>query len=339
VVSISLPAGVTVTEAIEARATTRLSLRVVTLVVYAAGLATYISTVGLPKQSWAAILWLWLLILAWDVRRPLLSHLEFLRDWWPVLAALTVYLYSRGISDDLGFVSVHTTAPIDADRWLFGGTLPTEWLQAHLCGVPCERASQPEWYDVALTTVYYSHFFAALSIAAFLWVRDRPEWIRYMRRYLSLTFLALAIYITYPMKPPWMASRDGLITEDISRITGRGWFDFGSKSGGGGATAHQQISAVGNQVAAMPSLHAGLSILVAAYLISRLRGTWRWLLVLYPVAMSFMLVYYAEHYVVDIIAGGVCVSAVMAGWTAWERRRREVAPPREEPDVRELSLP
>ena len=116
-----------------------------------------------------------------------------------------------------------------------------------------------------------------------------------------------------------MASRDGFITEDISRITGRGWFDFGTSGGGG---AHQQFSAVGNQVAAMPSLHAGLSILVATYLITRLRSPWRWLMVLYPVAMSFMLVYYAEHYVIDIIAGGVCVVAVMAGWTTWERRRR-----------------
>jgi hypothetical protein len=316
-----------------------LAVRVISLLIYAAALATYISTVGLPKQSWAAILWLWLLILAWDVRRPLRSHLSFLKDWWPVLAALTVYLYSRGISDDLGFVNVHVTEPIDADRWLFGGTLPTEWLQTNLCGVPCERASQPEWYDVGLTTVYYTHFFAALSIAAFLWVRSRPEWIRYMRRYLSLTFLALTIYIVYPMAPPWMASRDGLLTEDISRITGRGWFDFGSS---GGSTAHQSVSAVGNQVAAMPSLHAGLSILVAAYLISRLRGTWRWLLVLYPVAMSFMLVYYAEHYVIDIIAGGICVGVVMVGWTIWERRRtgREESHAEGDPDdVPEMSLP
>lgn len=317
-----------------------LALRALSLVVYAGSLATYVSVAGLPKQSWAAVLWLWLLILAWDVRRPLRSHLAFLRDWWPVLAALTVYLYSRGISDDLGFVGVHVTEPIDADRWLFGGTLPTEWLQAHMCGVPCERASQPAWYDVVLTTVYYSHFFAALSIAAFLWVSNRPEWIRYMRRYLSLTFLALAIYIVYPMAPPWWASRDGYLTDDISRITGRGWFEFG-RSGGGGA--HQNISAVGNQVAAMPSLHAALSILVACYLISRLRGGGRWVLLLYPTAMSFMLVYYAEHYVVDIIAGGICVAVVLAGWTAWERRRREVAPPREEPEIpgdeRPVTLP
>ncbi|WP_436698288.1 phosphatase PAP2 family protein [Nocardioides sp. BYT-33-1] len=304
-----------------AEALSPIAVRVVPLLVYAGALSAYVVTVGLPKQSWVAIIWLWLLTIAWDVRKPVREHLAFLRDWSLPVALLLLYLYSRGISDDLGFVSVHVTEPIEADRWLFGGVVPTEWLQARLCGDPCIRASPPAWYDVLLTTVYYSHFFVALTIAAVLWMRDRPEWIRYMRRYVSLNFLALVIYIVYPMAPPWMASRDGHLSDDIARITGRGWWEFGRGGGGGGGGTHQTISAVGNQVAAMPSLHAGIAILVAAWAISRLRGRARWLLALYPLAMSFMLVYYAEHYVVDIIAGGICVAVVLLGWAAWERRR------------------
>jgi hypothetical protein len=282
--------------------------------VYAVALAAYVATFGLPKQSIAAVAWIWLGVVAWDIRRPWRAHLAFARDWWPPLALLTVYLYSRGLADELG-VAVHVTEPITADRWLFGGTLPTAFLQEHLCGVPCERAMPPHWYDVLLTTVYYSHFFAALVVAAVLWVRDRPGWVGYMRRYLSLTILALAVYVLYPMAPPWMASRDGYLTPDISRITGRGWFDFGSSG------VHQRLSAAGNQVAAMPSLHAALAMLVAVYLITRLRTGWRWLLLLYPAAMGFMLVYYAEHYVVDIIAGWAAVAAVMMGASWWEARR------------------
>ena len=323
---------------------TSFQVRLISMGAYVVAIAAYTVLIGIPKQSWVAVIWLWLLTIAWDVRKPVREHLAFLRDWSLPVVLLLVYLYSRGISDDLGFASVHVTEPIDADRWLFGGTLPTEWLQAQLCGDPCIRATSPAWYDVALTTVYYTHFFAGLTIAAVLWMRDRPEWIRYMRRYLSLNFLALVIYVVYPMAPPWMASRDGYLTEDISRITGRGWWEFGRGGGGGGSGSggvHQSFSAVGNQVAAMPSLHAGISILVACYLISRLRSPWRWLMVAYPVAMSFMLVYYAEHYVVDIIAGGLCVTLVMVGWTAWERRRRarpEPAAQADPDDVPELSV-
>jgi hypothetical protein len=85
---------------------------------------------------------------------------------------------------------------------------------------------------------------------------------------------------------------------------------------------HQQISAVGNQVAAMPSLHAGLAIFVACWGILRLGSAWRWLLLLYPGAMTFMLVYYAEHYVLDVLAGYAIVAVVMLGWGWWERQGR-----------------
>lgn len=285
---------------------------------YVGGLTAYIYVLGLPKQAIEVAGWIGLGTVAWDVRRPVREHLRFLRDWWPPFAVFVVYLYSRGLSDDLGIFSVHVTEPIEAERWLFGGVLPTEYLQAHLCGVPCERSMPPQWYDVVLTTVYYSHFFAALGVAAYLWKRNRPQWVRYMRRYLLIISSAVVCYVVYPMAPPWMASRDGYITEDISRITGRGWFDLGKATSG---TAHQSVSAVGNQVAAMPSLHAGLAIFVAWWGITRLSGPRRWLLLLYPLAMSFMLVYYAEHYVIDAIAGAVLVAAAMGACALWERRR------------------
>lgn len=303
----------------------QLGLRLLAVAAYAAALTTYTAVVGLPKQTLAAVAWIWLAIIAWNIRRSWRYHLSFVRDWWPMLALLTVYLYSRGISDDLGFVGVHVTEPIAADRWLFGGVLPTEFLQANLCGDPCDRTTPAQWYDVALTTVYYSHFFVALGVGGWLWVRNRPEWVRYMRRYLSLTALALAVYIAYPMAPPWMASRDGYVTPDIARLTGRGWRPLSAERDG--ANVHDHFSAVGNQVAAMPSLHAALAIFVAWYGIRRLRAGWRWLLLLYPLAMSFMLVYYAEHYVVDVVAGAAAVAVVVAGSAWWERWREPIELP------------
>jgi membrane-associated phospholipid phosphatase len=43
--------------------------------------------------------------------------------------------------------------------------------------------------------------------------------------------------------------------------------------------------------------------------------------VLYPLAMSTTLVYYGEHYVVDVLAGAVLAALVMVGCGLWERRR------------------
>jgi membrane-associated phospholipid phosphatase len=78
---------------------------------------------------------------------------------------------------------------------------------------------------------------------------------------------------------------------------------------------------MGNKAAAMPSLHAGIAFLVVFYAIWRLRSPLRWLLLLYPVAMSTALVYFAEHYVIDAIAGALVAGAVMVGCKVWEDRR------------------
>lgn len=294
-------------------------VRLAGVAVFIAGLVAYIELNGLPRQGFQVVIILWLATVAWDVRRPVREHLHFLRDWWPPFAVLLVYLYSRGVSDDLGIFGVEFTDPIVADRWLFGGTLPTAYLQEHLCGVPCRQSLPPRWYDVVLTTVYYSHFFAALGIGAVLWKRNRDEWIYYMRRYLAIVSLSVVCYILYPMAPPWMAARDGYLDDDIARITGRGWFDLTASTGG--STAQQNVSAIGNQVAAMPSLHSALAIFIAWWVLTRFRSPWRWTVLLYPASMLFSLVYYAEHYVVDEIAGGLLVVVVMAGWAWWDRRR------------------
>lgn len=76
-----------------------------------------------------------------------------------------------------------------------------------------------------------------------------------------------------------------------------------------------------NLVAAVPSLHAAFTALVAMFLWPRFRRGWRLVLAAYPLAMGFTLVATGEHYVVDLILGWLYASAVMVAWGAWERRR------------------
>jgi membrane-associated phospholipid phosphatase len=57
-----------------------------------------------------------------------------------------------------------------------------------------------------------------------------------------------------------------------------------------------------NRVAAVPSLHAATALLIAMIFWSR-TVRWRWLLVVYPLAMAVSLVYLGEHYVSDILLG------------------------------------
>ena len=103
-----------------------------------------------------------------------------------------------------------------------------------------------------------------------LWLRDRAAWVPWMRRYVVINFSALVVYVLYPMAPPWLASKEGYVGERAPPPDGRGWDDLGL----GGF--HVVLAKVGNPVAAMPSLHAGLAMLIALYGIARLRAAWRW---------------------------------------------------------------
>ncbi|CAB4701932.1 MAG: phosphatase PAP2 family protein [Actinobacteria bacterium] len=298
------------------RPETRPRARLAAMAAYAVLLGAWSWWVGIPNDTVGVALWLWLATIAWDVDAPREHHLLFLRDWSKPIGLLIVYWLLRGLADEVG-VPVHVRAPIRFDEWLaglFGGTAtPTEILQRSWCGVPCGYDVAPRWYDVVLTTTYASHFLVSLTLAAVLWVRHRPEWVRWMRRFVAINFAGLTIYWIYPMAPPWMASRDGYLGA-VVRTTGRGWSEI---------DLHRQtmvLHGMGNKVAAMPSLHAGIAFLVAFYLITRLRSPARWLLLAYPVVMSTALVYYGEHYVVDALAGAVVALLVMLGCGAWERR-------------------
>lgn len=286
---------------------------------YATLLLAWSAVIGIPNDTVGVVLWLWLFTIAWNVEAPRSEHLRFVRDWWLPLLLLVLYWFLRGLADEVG-LSVHVTEPIRFDEWLGGGTAPTVILQREWCGTPCTKGVEPRWYDVALTTVYASHFLTGLTIAAVLWVRKRTEWLRWMRRYVTISFAALAVYILYPMAPPWMSAEQGHIAADLPRITSRGWRDVGLDR------FDLVLQGVGNPVAAMPSLHAGIAFLVAMFGIWRLHSPLRWLLVLYPLAMSTALVYYAEHYVIDIVAGVVLAAAVMIGVGAWEQRRALATP-------------
>jgi len=296
---------------------TRRKVRAVAMGGYAAALVAWSLTLGLPNDTVQVFLWLWLGTVAWNIEARPRYHLNFLKDWWLPVLGLIIYFFSRGLTDELG-LPVHVYMPIHFDEWLGGGMTPTERLQDAWCGDPCLKESEPRWYDAFFTTVYATHFVTGLTIAAVLWVRNRGEWIKWMRRYLLINFGALAIYILYPMAPPWMASEEGWLGADVARLTSRGWRDIGLDR------IDLILHGVGNPVAAMPSLHAGITFLIAIYGIQRLRSPWRWLLALYPLAMSTALVYMGEHYVIDVLAGALLASAVLVGCQVWENSRDRI---------------
>jgi hypothetical protein len=160
---------------------------------------------GPPTQRIYQALWIVAGIAAFAPDRPWREHVRILVDWVPLIAALVVYDHTRGIANTLGMpLRVHE--PVAVERALFGGTLPTVWLQEELDG----DAGRP-WWTALTGLVYTSHFLVPWLIAAIFYVLSRERWSKYMRRILLLSYLGLVTYVLLPAAPPWCSggSRPG----------------------------------------------------------------------------------------------------------------------------------
>ncbi|MBY8872543.1 phosphatase PAP2 family protein [Micromonospora sp. PLK6-60] len=299
--------------------------RVVAMAVWGAAFVACWLAIGLPTDPAYAFVWIWAATIAWNSARPWRSHLAFARDWVPVVLLLIVYNLSRGFADN-GRVP-HAMELIVADRflvgWATGGEVPTVWLQQHL------YEPQVQWYDVLVSWVYFSHFVVALAAAGVLWVRSRKRWGAYMRRWGFLCASGLVTYFIYPAAPPWWAAQNGLLTE-VARISTRGWKAFGMHGAGNLLNAGQIAS---NPVAAMPSLHTAWALFVVVFFLPSVRRRWWPLLLAYPLAMTFTLVYAGEHYIIDVLVGWAYVGMAFLvvglaerGWAAWRSRRGPAEP-------------
>lgn len=257
-------------------------------------------------------------------------------DWLSFEGVLLAYDYTRGFAGqfDTGGLTppdgahnvigapLHTKFPIRADEWLFGGTLPTQWLQDHLY-----HGGQPGWFTVFFSVCYFSHFLVTPIVAVVLWIRWRERFRAWIYSVLVLSILGLSIYFLFPMTPPWLASQQGYISGDaVGRYTGQGW-DLLHLQPFANAILMGQAKA--NLVAAMPSLHVAFATLVAGFFFFGARWWVRCLLACYPVLMAVTLVYCGEHYVIDEIAGVLCALAVLAMWRLLRRLRIHRLQPRE----------
>jgi hypothetical protein len=266
-------------------------------------------------------------------------------DWLPFALVLLAYDLSRGAATLLGSSTLWQLQP-SVDRWLFFGVEPTVWLQEHL------KLPHPPWWEVILSATYMSHFIVPYAVAAVLWLRNRDDWKAFVRRFVALSVFAVTIYAVLPAGPPWAAARctaddvaagpsnptcmydraaglprGGVLgpmltnragaSRVVERISTRGWGTLHLDSA---QSLVDEGQAGVNEVAAIPSHHAALTLLTAVFLWRRVRRNWRPLLAAYPLIMAFALVYSAEHYVFDILLGWGAAAIVLVVVSQLESR-------------------
>ena len=177
------------------------------LCLYAAVLVAWSATYGVPVQRELVIAWVCGALVCVSIGREPRQILQLALDWLPIVAILLAYDFSRGAADSVG-INAHVHPMIDFDRFVFFGETPTEWLQAHL-----HHDGVVSPWDVGFTLVYTSYFIVPFVLAGVLWARDRPAFLAFTKRLVTLALAGLTTYILFPAVPPWMASEMGLLGE------------------------------------------------------------------------------------------------------------------------------
>jgi hypothetical protein len=285
---------------------------------------------GFPTGREVITLWLLVTLLAacgGDVR---LWRRVVVRDWLPLLAVLFAYDLLRGVANEVGgwvfglprwFSSpddpaatarAHLFEPINADKALFGGHVPTVWLQQHYYDVGVAH-----WYDRIAVPVYLSHFLVSLVLAVVLWCVNYRLFRSYLVVLVSLTALALLTYVAYPAVPPWMAAFNHQLPE-AHRVVQETLPVLGA---GTLSSVVEQGAAYSNPVAAIPSLHAAVPVMLLLFFWREVRITGRVLLAVYAGSMAVTLVYTGEHYVIDVLLGWLYAAVVVVGFRVLTARR------------------
>jgi len=285
---------------------------------YGVVLALFILNVGLPTERLALLCWVLIGLSIGCVGRGWRAIAGMVVDWLPFIGILVLYDLTRGLADSLG-MPVHVDDLAALESAMFGGTLPTVWLQDQLGPSAGWRAAgDATWWHVVVTAIYVSHFFVTPIIAGVLWLRDRRRWISFTARVVGVALLGVITYVLVPAAPPWYAANRAVIP-DVDRLSGLGWEVIGLDRAG---ALLDQGQAKVNLVAAIPSLHTAYAVLVLLFFWPVLGRSLRVLLASYPLLMGLILVYSGEHYVVDVVLGWACAAIAAVGVGLAERAWR-----------------
>jgi membrane-associated phospholipid phosphatase len=280
--------------------------------VFATGIGLMVAIgVDLITGQWAAAPWLHILLamLCVGAWLPLARRVTYLQYGPLYVLGLLVYTVLRGFADDTA-IAPRADHVIAIEKALFFGHVPTIWLQDHLFSPA--RLGPVDWLTVQ---VHWSYFFVPHVAAALVWIFRRELFPRFVFLVLGTFYVGLVLYFLFPTVPPWLAADYGALPY-VPRV-----MDYvGHQVDGETYTRLYDAMGVPNAVAAMPSLHMGITF--AVYLFTRdVSRRLARVMLAYSLLMGFSLVYMGEHYATDVLVGILCAALVHRIWLLHHRRQ------------------
>lgn len=237
----------------------------------------------------------------------------------PYATVWFVFTFLRSFANETILAKTLNTRVAEFERWLFGGELPTIRLQAAFY-----NPDHFHWWDYYFTLIHWSYFILPHAVIGWLWWKHKREFQHYLAALTMLLTIGLLVYFIIPSNPPWMAPES--IDSPGAPVVLRTMEPIAKQLGGGLYQAGYKIVGESNPIAAMPSIHFAVTFLL--FWAARGRGRfWEVAATFYSVSMAAALVYMGEHYVVDIVVGGLITSYSWLATGSWLDRNRYVLSP------------
>ena len=148
---------------------------------------------------------------------------------------------------------------------------------------------------IKFINTFYMYVHIPATAAFFVWLfkkhNNRYYWIR--NGFIIANCIAVIFFILYPCAPPRMLSKYGFVDTllEVSKVDLYTGF----------------FSGFFNQYAAVPSMHFGNAFLIAIAIILYAKKTYKWLVLIYPLFVLWVIVITANHFYLDAILGGLIV--------------------------------
>ena len=225
----------------------------------------------------------------------------YIRDFLPLIIGIFVYEELRGVAHLLR-PDPYYLPHLEFDRIVFFGNIPPVVVQQWLW------SGSVQWYDHALGLLNRAHFIVPPTLMFVIWLENRALYYRALITIVGCSLLGALIFLAYPAAPPWAASQIGLLP-DLVKI---GYAQASAAPVSANKSWLESLM-LPNPYAAVPSLHTAYSTLVAIFALAW-RRRFGYFMCVYPLAMWFTIIYFADHYVSDILVG--IAVAVFAWWIA-----------------------
>lgn len=214
------------------------------------------------------------------------------KDWFVFLSFIYLFDSLRGTIYILTCkfnLPVHTLYVIKIEKFLFGN-IPSVSLQQALLDI-----DNITWLEKFLTVIHGTHFVAFLGIGLIIWLYKSAYFKQFKISFYLVTFIGVSFYFIIPTAPPWLASNIFNVMPELTRFNALIYNMSIPDITAGFST---------NPIGAMPSLHSAFPILCSFILwqLYRLKAA---PFFLYTFLVLFTIVYTGDHYIVDIIAGGI----------------------------------